>query len=201
MLLTVIAGISLGVAATAMPALIRGPFASWTYVATAIMWLTGVAAVVLEYLAVLFGSRLYFRRVDVVATTSLALVFLAQAGMFVVIGMEPEQLAPRWFALYAAFLVLAAAEAEHGRRVIVRSAVAAYGTDLVRRFGATLTHLVWLLLGAASAALLFVILWRDPPPPAVFGASVVAFGVVVATNIHQRRSRDLLEQQGVFDGT
>lgn len=198
MLLTVIAGISLGVAATAMPVLIRGPYLTWTYAATMLMWLTGVAAVVLEYLAVLFGSRLYFRRVDVVATTSLALVFLAQAGMFVVISMGAEQLAPRWLALYAAFLLLAAFEAEHGRRVIVRHAGATFGTDLVRRFGTSLTHVVWLLTGAAMAALIFVGLWPDAPPPAVFAVSLAAFIVVVGANIQQRRSRDLLERHGAL---
>lgn len=201
MLLTVIAGIALGVAATALPPLIRGPFGTWTYAAMAIMWVTGVSAVILEYLAVLFGSRLYFRRVDVVATTSLALVFLAQAGMFVVIGMGPEQVGPRWFVLFAAYLLIAAAEAEHGRRVIVRAAVPAYGADLVRRFGATLTVLVWMLLATATAALLFVVLWRTPPPSAVFAASVAAFAVVVTVNVQQHRSRDLLERHGVFNGS
>ena len=189
LLLTVIAGISLGVAAAAMPALIEGPFDSWLYPAKLCMWLAGVAAVILEYLAVLYGSRYYFRRVDLVGTASLVLVFLALAGMFAVIGMGDESLAPRWFVLFAVFSVLSGLEAEHGRRVIVRHAVRAYGASVVRAYAVSLRQVTVLVLAIAAVSLLFAVLWPDAPPPAVFVASVLALAGVVVANVQQHRIR------------
>ncbi|MFG1819788.1 hypothetical protein ACGFIF_38935 [Kribbella sp. NPDC049174] len=75
-----IAGISLGVAATALPALIEGLFLDWTYAAKVVMWFTWVLAGILEYLAVSFGARLYLTRVEVLATTSLALCSWPRPG-------------------------------------------------------------------------------------------------------------------------
>jgi hypothetical protein len=63
------------------------------YAAKVVMWSTEIAAGVPEYLAVAFGSRLYLIRVEVfAATTSLALVFLAQAGLFVVLTLDSDDL-------------------------------------------------------------------------------------------------------------
>jgi uncharacterized membrane protein YuzA (DUF378 family) len=192
LLLTVIAAIALGVAATAMPVLIAGPFGSWTYAARLVMWLTGIAAVILEYLAVSFGSRLYLRRVEVFATTSLALVFLAQAGMFAVVGMDASRLGSRWFVLFALFNLFAAVEAEHGRRVVVRHAHEAFDADVVHTFVTSLRRTVWFLAAVGACSLLLAILWNDAPPGAVFVASCLAFAAMVAANLHEHRTRSQL---------
>lgn len=134
MLLTVIAGISLGVAATALPVIIEGPFQSWSYAAKVVLWFTGVAAGVLEYLAVSFGSRLYLVRVESFATASLALVFLAQAGLFVVLSREDDRLFQRWFAVFVVFCVIAALEANHGRRMVVRHAGERFPPEVVKAY-------------------------------------------------------------------
>lgn len=193
LLLTVIAGISLGVAATAMPVLVEDPFGSWTYAARLVMWLTGVAAVIVEYLAVSFGSRLYLRRVEVFATTSLVLVFLAQAGMFTVVGMNPSQLGPRWFVMFALFNLFSAIEAEHARRVVARNAVDRFGPEVVRPFVISLRRVIWLMSAVGVCSLLFAVLWNDAPPLAVFVASCVALGSMIAANVHEHRMRSRLD--------
>jgi hypothetical protein len=193
LLLTVIAGISLAMAATVLPSLIDGPWDAMLSWAGLLLWLTGVAAVVLEYLAVLFGSRYYLRRVDLAGTASLALVFLALAGMFAVIGMGDAWLAPQWFVLFAIFGVLAALEAEHGRRVIVRHAVRAYGAAAVRAYVISLRQVALLMVGVAAVSLLFAAVWPDPPPSAVFVAAVLALASVVVANVQQHRIRMVLQ--------
>lgn len=192
LLLTVIAGISLAMAATVLPSIIDGPWRALSSWAGLLLWLTGVAAVVLEYLAVLFGSRYYLRRVDLAGTASLALVFLALAGMFAVIGMGDAWLAPQWFVLFAIFGVLSALEAEHGRRVIVRHAVRAYGAAAVRAYAVSLRQVTLLMLGVAAVSVLFAAVWPDAPPSAVFVAAVLALASVLAANVQQHRIRVLL---------
>lgn len=189
LLLTVIAGIALGVAATATPALIEGPFGSWLYVAKLLMWLTGVAAVILEYLAVLFGSRLYLRPVEFFATSSLALVFLAQAGMFTALGLAPDKIGSRWFVLFAFYNLFAGLEAEHARRVVVGHAGGRYGQEVVRPYAVSLRQVSALVLLTGVLSLLFVLLWNDAPPGAVFVASVLALATVLAANVQQHRIR------------
>jgi hypothetical protein len=189
LLLTVIAGIALGVAATATPALIEGPFGSWLWAAKLLMWLTGVGAVILEYLAVLFGSRLYLRPVEFFATTSLALVFLAQAGMFTTLGLAPDKVGPRWFVLFALYNVFAALEAEHARRVVLRHAGGRYGQEVVRPYAVSLRQVSALVLLTGVLSLLFVLVWRDPPPGAVFVAAALALATVVTANVQQHRIR------------
>ena len=199
MLLTVIAGISLGVAATALPTLIEGPFLDWTYAAKVVMWCTGVSAGILEYLAVSFGSRLYFTRVEVFATTSLALVFLAQAGLFVVLTLDRDDLlASRWFSVYAVFCLAAALEANHGRRMIVRYAGNRFPADVVALYVRSLREIVGLLLAATVTGLGFAILGQWAPEWLVFGFAVVTLLVVLAANIHQERIRNTLATHGVL---
>lgn len=199
MLLTVIAGISLGVAATALPALIEGPFHSWLYAAKVVMWFTGVAAGVLEYLAVSFGSRLYLVRVEVFATVSLALVFLAQAGLFVVLTLDREDLlARRWFALFAIFCAIAGLEANHGRRMFLRHAGDRFAPEVVAAYARSLRTVVMLILGAGVVALLITVLAGGAPSWLVFLFACLAFAAVVAANIQQERTRNTLATYGVL---
>ncbi|MGW1344142.1 hypothetical protein ACWCOV_24070 [Kribbella sp. NPDC002412] len=201
MLLTVIAGISLGVAATALPTLIEGPYLDWTYAAKVVMWFTGVLAGILEYLAVSFGARLYFTRVEVFATTSLALVFLAQAGLFVVLTLDRDDLlASRWFSVYAIFCLAAALEANHGRRVIVRHAGNRFPADVVALYVRSLREIVGLLLAAVVTGLGFAILGQWAADWLIFGFAVVTLLVVLAANVHQERIRSVLATHGVLPG-
>jgi hypothetical protein len=198
MLLTVIAGLSLGVAATALPALIEGPFATWLYPAKIAMWLTGIAATVLEYLAVSFGSRLYLVRVELFATLSLSLVFLAQAGMFVVLTMGSEQLGARWFVMYGIFNLLSGIEAEHGRRVVLKHAFGRFPEQVVHRYAASLKQVAIFVLVVGMVALVFAILGGGAPNFVVFVVSFLALGATVAANVQQRKIRDELAQHGII---
>jgi hypothetical protein len=119
-------------------------------------------------------------------------VFLALAGMFAVIGMGEQWLAPQWFVLFAIFGGLAALEAEHGRRVIVRHAVRAYGAAPVRAYAVSLRQVTLLMLGVAAASVLFAAVWPDAPPAAVLVAAVLALASVVVANVQQHRIRVLL---------
>lgn len=198
MLLTVIAGLSLGVAATALPALIDGPFATWLYPAKVAMWLAGIAATVLEYLAVSFGSRLYLVRVELFATLSLSLVFLAQAGMFIVLTMGSENLGTRWFVMFGIFNILSGLEAEHGRRVVVKHAMGAFPEEIVRRYAASLKQVAIYVLVVGALSLAFAILAGAVPNVVLFLASALALGSTVAANLQQRRIRDELAQHGII---
>lgn len=198
MLLTVIAGISLAVAADAMPDLLAGPFLTWLFAAKLTMWFTGVAATVLIYLAVLFGSRLYLRRVEVMATSILALVFLAQAGMFSALRLEPEAVSSRWFVMFAIFCAVAAVEADHGRRVVARHAGTNFGPDVVRVYVASLRQVIVMLAAMAVLALLFAALWPGAPAVAAFVASLLALVAMLVANYQQLRIRTTLAGLGVF---
>ncbi|MGW6282367.1 hypothetical protein [Kribbella sp. NPDC055071] len=201
MLLTVIAGISLGVAATALPALIEGPFLEWTYAAKVVMWFTGVAAGVLEYLAVSFGARLYLTRVEVFATTSLALVFLAQAGLFIVLSLDRDDLlATRWFVLFACFSLIAALEANHGRRTILRYAGNRFPSAVVALYVRSLRQIVILLLASTAGALGFAVLGHWTPDVLTFGYALAALAVVLYANLQQERTRNALAAHGVIPG-
>lgn len=197
LLLTVIAAIALGVAATAMPALIEGPFGTWSYWARLAMWLTGVAAVILEYLAVLYGSRLYLRRVEFFATFSLALVFLAQAGMFAVLSLDDDLIGSRWFVLFGVHNVATAVEAEHARRVVLRHGGERYGAEILDPYAVSLRRVSFGLVVTAVPAFLFVLVWADAPPFAVFVAALLALVTVIAANVQQYRIRDRLAGLGV----
>jgi hypothetical protein len=199
MLLTVIAGISLAVAATALPTLIEGPFLDWTYAAKVVMWFTGVIAGILEYLAVSFGARLYLTRVEVFATTSLALVFLAQAGLFVVLTLDRDDLlTSRWFSVFAMFNLVAALEANHGRRMVLRYAGNRFPAGVVELYVRSLRQIVGLLLAAAATAVVFAILGQWAPGWLTFVFAVVALLGVLAANIHQERIRNTLATHGVL---
>ncbi len=198
MLLTVIAGLSLGVAATALPALIEGPFATWLYPAKIAMWLTGIGATVLEYLAVSFGSRLYLVRVELFATLSLSLVFLAQAGMFVVLTMGSEHLGTRWFLMFGIFNLLSGLEAEHGRRVVLKHAVGTFPEQVVRKYAGSLKQVAIFVLVIGTLSLLFAILGGSAPNLVVFLMALLALGTTVTANIQQRRIRDELAQYGII---
>lgn len=198
MLLTVIAGLSLGVGATALPSLIEGPFATWLFPAKLAMWLTGVAATVLEYLAVSFGSRLYLRRVETFATASLSFVFLAQAGMFAVLSLAPELLGSRWFFMFAAFNLFAGLEAEHARRVVIKHAGDRFPPELVTRYARSLREVALLggVVGALSLIFALAFGWWAPDW-LIFVMSLLALGSIVAANVQQRRIRDALAEHGV----
>jgi hypothetical protein len=198
MLLTVIAGLSLGVGATALPSLIEGPFATWLFPAKLAMWLTGVAATVLEYLAVSFGSRLYLRRVEIFATVSLSFVFLAQAGMFAVLSLAPELLGSRWFFMFAMFNLFAGLEAEHARRVVIKYAGDRYPPELVTRYARSLRQVALLvgIAGGLSLIFAFAIGWWAPNW-LIFIMAVLALATTVAANLQQRRIRDDLAEHGV----
>ncbi len=198
MLLTVIAGLSLGVGATALPSLIEGPFATWLFPAKLAMWLTGVAATVLEYLAVSFGSRLYLQRVEIFATVSLSFVFLAQAGMFAVLSLRPELLGSRWFFMFAVFNVFAGLEAEHARRVVIKHAGDRYPPELVTRYARSLREVALLvgLAGVLSLIFAFGFGWWAPDW-LIFIFAVLALVSTVYANLQQRRIRDDLAGHGV----
>lgn len=198
MLLTVIAGLSLGVAATALPALIEGPFATWLYPAKVAMWLTGIAATVLEYLAVSFGSRLYLVRVELFATLSLSLVFLAQAGMFVVLTMGSDNLGTRWFVMFAFFNLLSGLEAEHGRRVVLKHAVGKFPEQVVHRYAGSLKQVALFVTVTGALSLVFAILGGGVPNVVVFVMALLALGTTVAANVQQRKIRDELAQYGII---
>src|ERR1700754_3711840 len=201
MLLTVIAGISLGVAATALPALIEGPFLEWTYAAKVVMWFTGVAAGVLEYLAVSFGARLYLTRVEVFATTSLAMVFLAQAGLFIVLSLDRDDLlATRWFVVFAFFALIAALEANHGRRTILKYAGNRFPASVVTLYARSLQQIVILLLASMVVALVFAVLGQWTPDALTLVYALAALAVVLYANLHQERTRNALAAHGVIPG-
>ncbi|WP_433167329.1 hypothetical protein [Kribbella sp. CA-247076] len=201
MLLTVIAGIALGVAATALPALIEGPFLDWTYAAKVVLWFTGIGANVLEYLAVSFGSRLYLTRVEVFATASLALVFLAQAGLFVVLSRgRDDLLASRWFSVFAIFCVLAAIEANHGRRIGLRYGGNRFPAEVVDVYTQSLRQVVVLLLSAAAVSVGFAVLGQWAPGWLTFLFALAALAVIVGANVHQERTRNALAAYGVLPG-
>ena len=198
MLLTVIAGLSLGVGATALPSLIEGPFATWLFPAKLAMWLTGVAATVLEYLAVSFGSRLYLRRVEIFATVSLSFVFLAQAGMFAVLSLAPELLGTRWFFMFAMFNLFAGLEAEHARRVVIKDADDRFPPELITRYANSLREVALLvgIVGGVSLIFAFAIGWWAPNW-LIFIVAVLALTSTVVANLQQRRIRDELARHGV----
>jgi len=197
MLLTVIAGISLGVAATTLPVLIQGPYFDWLYAAKVVMWFTGVAAGVLEYLAVSFGSRLYLVRVEVFATSSLALVFISQAGLFIVLQLRGP-LVPHWFAVFAIFCAIAGLEANHGRRMVLRHAGDRFAPEVVAAYARSLRTVVLLILGAGVVALLITVLAGGAPSWLVFVFACLAFAAVAAANIQQERTRNTLATYGVL---
>ena len=197
MLLTVIAGIALGVAATTLPVLIQGPYLDWLYAAKVVMWFTGIAAGVLEYLAVSFGSRLYLVRVEVFATASLALVFISQAGLFIVL-QQRGPLVPHWFAVFAVFCAIAGLEANHGRRMVVRHGHEGFPPEVVAYYARSLRQVVALILTAGAASLLIAILASNAPAPLVFAFACAAFATVIAANIHQERTRNTLATYGVL---
>jgi hypothetical protein len=162
------------------------------------MWLASVAAVVLVYLAVAFGSHLFLRRVEIVPTVLLVFVFLAQSGMFAVLSVAPDRLASRWFFFFGAFSIIAGLEVLFVRRIVVRHGTARYTASIVNIYMFGLLVDVIMATVSAIFALVMVIFWNDAPPVAVFIAACIALGLMIGANAQQYLERKKLANEGVF---
>jgi asparagine N-glycosylation enzyme membrane subunit Stt3 len=114
-----------------------------------------------------------------------------------VLSLDDDLIGSRWFVLFGLHNVVAAVEAEHARRVVLRHGGDRYGPDVVGPYTVSLRQVSFAMLVAAVLAFLFVLVWRDPPAFAVFVAALLALATVLAANVQQYRIRDRLSGLGV----
>jgi hypothetical protein len=192
-------GVSLGTAILALQAQI--PSLKWNdqLLEISLLWLASLAAVVLVYLSVVYGSRLTPGRVDAIETTLLILVAVAQSSLFISIALDSGPLtARRWFICLAIFCLFAACGILSVRRRISKFPPEGVSVDTLVLYNRSLTRDACMAGLLLAGSVVYVILFRHPSSRSVLFATAVALVVLVVSNAQQVSTRKHLARTGLM---
>lgn len=199
LLLTIIAGVALGAAATALPSLMAmtTSMAPKSVVCAWLLWVAGFFAVILTYLATLTGSKLLLNRIDLVHTASLIAVFLTECALFATFSLADNRTFFRfWFASFGVFSAMACCTI----MLIVWKLSEWWQVDRLilpkYREGQLADAAISGTTGALSMA--YAITFPDPDGPMVVFASGAALLVMVLACLKQAAERKRMRGQGLI---
>lgn len=195
----ILTGVSLGTAILALQTQLPSLHWSSQFLGQAMMWLASLAAVILVYLSVVYGSRLTVGRVDAVETTLLIFVAVAQSSLFVSVALGPGPTAARrWFICLAIFCFFAMSGILSVRRRISKfppDGVPVGTIQLYRRSLVRDACMAAVLLATAAA---YVSIWSHPSDINMLIATTVILVVLVTSNLQQVSTRKHLARAGIM---
>jgi hypothetical protein len=109
LLVTILAGVALGAAASSLPSQMARSTTGLLFIATWLLWTAGIFAVILTYLSTLTGAKIIPVEIDLAHTISLTLKTVCECGLFASLTLsDPHKLIRWWFISFAAFGATAA---------------------------------------------------------------------------------------------
>jgi len=198
LLVTILAGVALGAAASALPTLMSTPTTGDLLVSIWLFWTTGVIAVVLVYLSTLTGSKVIPNEIGFAHTTALIASFLAQCGLFTSLIRSSAHDSVRWWLISFSSFGAAATVAillglwmlPRSHREMDRGALAVYRRG---QWGdAAMASLT------AVLPLVYLLLVPEPSDQAALIASIIALTSIIAACMKQSLERRQLRRDGLI---
>jgi hypothetical protein len=198
LLVTILAGVALGAAASALPTLMSTPVRGELFVAVWLFWATGVVAVILVYLSTLTGSKVIPNEIDILHTAALIASFLAQCGLFAsLIRVNVYESVHWWLISFSSFgaaatvaILLALRILPKSRRVMDSKVLAIY-----RRGQWSDAVMASITVALPVAYLLFV---PEPSDRSILIASLIALISMIAACVKQSLERRRLRRDGLI---
>jgi hypothetical protein len=198
LLATILAGVALGAAASALPSMMSTSATGDLLVAVWLLWTTSVGIVVLVYLSVLTGSKVIPNEIDLPHTVALVASFLAQCGLFASLTRaNTRELVRWWFISYSFFGVASTIVVLLGLWILPRSLRTMSVTPLAfYRKGQ------WgdVVLVSLSSGFSMIYLWLVPSPSdrSVLVVAIILLTGIVATCVKQAMERRRLRRDGLI---
>jgi hypothetical protein len=198
LLVTILAGVALGAATSALPTLMTTSAKGDLLVSIWLFWTTGVIAVVLVYLSTLTGSKVIPNEIGFAHTTALIASFLAQCGLFTSLIRPDAQPSVRWWLIsFSAFGAAATTAIVLGLWILPKShremneeALKVYRRG--QRGDAIMAGLT------AAVPLIYVVSTPSPSDRAALIASTVALASILGACLKQSMERKLLRRDGLI---
>lgn len=189
-LLAILTGVVLGAATLSLQSELPSVRLTIPFIGQVVLWAASLAATVLMYLSILYGSRLTAGHVGAAETTLLICIALSECGLFVCVTLGPgSESARRWFAFLSIFSFLAVCGISAVRRRIAKWPPRGLPTEVIRLYRKSLRRDVTMAAIEAIGAAAYAISARHPS-----GLNVLMFGNVflvflVAANFQQASTR------------
>jgi hypothetical protein len=198
LLLTILAGVALGAAASALPTLMSTPASGSLLVSIWLFWTTGVFAVVLVYLSTLTGSKVIPNEIGFAHTTALIASFLAQCGLFASLVRSNAHDSIRWWLIsFSSFGVAATVAILLGLWILPKS-----HREMDREVLAFYRRAQWgdVVMASLSALvpLVYLSFFPEPSDRAALTASIIALTSIVAACMKQSLERRRLRRGGLI---
>lgn len=198
LLVTILAGVALGSAASALPVLMSTSAKGDLWLSIWIFWATGVVAVVLAYLSTLTGSKVIPNEIGFAHTVTLVGSFLAQCGLFTSLMKPNVQSAVKWWLTsFSAFGVAATAAILLGLIILPRSIRDLDGKALAFYRRGQWTDVMMTTLTAMIPAL-YLLLVRNPSDRAALLTSIIALLSILSACIKQSLERRRMRRDGLI---
>ncbi|MEV6242502.1 hypothetical protein [Lentzea sp. NPDC051838] len=198
LLVTILAGVALGSAASVLPALMSTTAVGDLWLALWIFWVTGAVAVVLAYLSTLTGSKVIPNEIGFAHTVTLVGSFLAQCGLFTSLAKTNVQSAVKWWlASFSAFGVMATAAILLGLIILPRSTRDMDSKALAFYRRGQWTDVVMTTL-TAVISMLYLVLVRNPSDRASLVVSAIALLSILSACAKQSFERKRMRRDGLI---
>jgi hypothetical protein len=198
LLVTILAGVALGAAASALPTLMANSATGELLFAIWLMWTTGVVAVILVYLSTLTGSKVIPNEIDLAHTAALIGSFLAQCGLFAsLVRTNVYESVRWWFISFSSFGVAATAAILLGLWILPKSR-----REMDREVLAIYRRGQWgdALMASLTAVLpvLYLVLVPERSDRGVLIAATIALAGMIAACLKQSLERRKLRRGGLI---
>ncbi len=198
LLVTILAGVALGAATSALPSLMSTSASGRWLVAIWLLWAAGVTAVILAYLSTLTGSKVIPNEIGFAHTTALVASFLAQCGLFASLTRPNAQdLVRWWFISFCAFGTAAAIAILLGLLILPKSRRKMDSEALAFYRKGQWGDAAMAGLTAVLSAV-YVARTAQPSELSVLCASIIALTSLVVACLKQSLDRRRLRRDGVM---
>ncbi len=198
LLLTILTGVALGAAASALPTLMSTPASGDLLISIWLFWTTGVFAVVLVYLSTLTGSKVIPNEIDFVHAAALIASFLAQCGLFASLIRTNAHDSIRWWLIsFSSFGAAATAAILLGLRILPKS-----HREMDPEILAFYSRGQWgdaaMASLTAGVPLIYLVLVPEPSDRVALMASIIALTSIIAACMKQSLERRRLRRGGLI---
>jgi hypothetical protein len=198
LLVTILAGVALGAAASVLPSLMTTSARGGFLVGIWLLWSTGVIAVILVYLSTLTGSKAIPIEIGFIHTAGLVASFLAQCGLFASLTRPTmQELIRSWFISFSVFGVAATIAIVLGLLLLPKSPRKMDGEALAVYRRGQWTDAVMAALTAIFSAV-YVVRTTEPSERSVLLAASIALTSLLAACAKQSVERRRMRRDGLI---